>query len=102
MKPHLEKIVQHFLRVGLRQLSPDYDGEDGSEPPAGVPAYITRKEAAEVEAEITRRTYVVFDAAFARPRLASLLPYLTGAQLDLVERELQRALAPLGPRPGLN
>jgi hypothetical protein len=93
MKPVLEELV----RRAMRNLSPDYV-EDPSEPP--LTGHITQAEAEEVRVEVARRVYTAFDKL--RPRLASRLPHLTGDQLDVVERELQHALAPLGERPDLN
>jgi hypothetical protein len=93
MKPELEELV----RRALRNLSPDFV-EDDSEPP--LTGFITQDEAEEVRTEIARQTYAAFDKL--RPRLAARVPHLTDAQLDVLETELQRALAPLGKRPGLN
>ena len=93
MKPELEELVRRVMR----SLAPDYE-EDPSEPP--LEGYITQAEAEEVRTEIARRMYTAFDQL--RPRLAARVPHLTEAQLDVVERELNRALAPLGKRPGLN
>ena len=93
MKPKLEELV----RRALRNLSPDYVKDDSEPPLTGV---ITEAEADEVEDEIARRVYAGFDTLV--PRLRAKLPRLTDAQLDAIELELQRALAPLGKRPGLN
>ena len=84
------------VRRIMRNLSPD-DDEDDDEPLTG---FITREEADEVEAEIARRVYAGFDTLI--PRLAARAPHLTGEQLDAIELELQKALAPMGKRPGLN
>ena len=93
MKPELEELV----RRTMRNLSPDYVPDDSEPPLTGV---ITQAEADEVEAEIARRVYAGFDKLV--PRLRAKLPHLTSDQLDVLETELQRALAPLGKRPGLN
>jgi phage terminase Nu1 subunit (DNA packaging protein) len=93
MKPKLEELV----RRAMRNLSPDYVEDESEEPLTG---YITKDEAEEVQTEIARRVYAAFDTL--RPRLAARLPHLTDAQLDVLDRELQRALAPLGKRPGFN
>jgi hypothetical protein len=84
MRPELEELV----RRAMRNLSPDYI-EDPSEPP--LTGYITQAEAEEVRTEIARRTYTAFDKL--RPRLAARLPHLTDDVLDVLERELQNALA---------
>jgi hypothetical protein len=93
MKPELEELI----RRAVRNLSPDYI-EDPSEPP--LTGYITEAEAEAVRVEVTRRMYTAFDTL--RPRLAARLPQLTGEQLDVLDRELHGALAPLGKRPDLN
>jgi hypothetical protein len=93
MKPELEELA----RRAMRSLSPDYV-EDESEPP--LKGCITKAEAEEVRTEIARRVYAAFDTL--RPRLAARLPHLTDAQLDVLDRELHGALAPLGKRPDLN
>jgi phage terminase Nu1 subunit (DNA packaging protein) len=93
----MQPVLEELVRRAMRNLSPDYVEDESEEPLAG---YITKDEAEEVRTEIARRTYEAFDKL--RPRLASRLPHLTSDQLDVLERELQRALAPLGKRPGLN
>jgi hypothetical protein len=102
MRKPLSKRVEAMVRHILRDLHPD--GPDAVPEVEGVPEFMTPAEVDEVNAEIVRRLYEGMDRM--REGVLAKLPHLTEDQLAALdaalERELARAIAPIGKRPGLN
>jgi hypothetical protein len=94
----ISKRVDAVVRHVMRNFHPD--GPEAVPEVEGVPEFLTKGEVAEVDAEVARRLYEGMDRM--RDRIAAKLPHLTADQLAVLDRELHRAVAPIGRRPGLN